>query len=343
MLDLQNARIALVGLGEMGRRFARLIENKNGLEIVAAVDVDPSKVGQELSAVAALKAHSGVRISDDLDFILQEANPDLSIVATTSFITEVFPLIEKCVKSGSHVITPCEEMIYPKARFPQLAKRIDESAKENGVAVLGAGVNPGFFSDTLIITLTGICIDIQRIRSARMNDMSWGPMYSLRQLGVGFTIDEFDKRLTDGTIAGHVGFHESIHMIADSVGWEIEEVRASTKPIVSKTHRKADIGLEVHPGMSAGTSQLAQGIMHGRPVIELELQQQIRPEAEGVQIGDYIWIKGEPEINQAIRPGVSGGTSTAAIVVNQIPKLLKAQPGLYSMKDMLVPSFFIRI
>lgn len=69
----------------------------------------------------------------------------------------------------------------------------------------------------------------------------------------------------------------------------------------------------------------------------------IRPEGEGIEIGDYTWIKGEPEINEVIRPGVLGRTSTGAIVVNQIPKLLRAKPGLYSMKDIAVPTFFTRI
>jgi hypothetical protein len=54
--------------------------------------------------------------------------------------------------------------------------------------------------------------------------MSRGPIYSLRQLGVGFTLEEFEKGVNDGTIAGHVGFHESIHMIADAIGWEIGDI-----------------------------------------------------------------------------------------------------------------------
>ncbi len=62
------------------------------------------------------------------------------------------------------------------------------------------------------------------------------------------------------------------------------------------------------------------------------------PNLEGVNTGDYIWIEGTPAINMAIKPEIPGGLGTIAMAVNMIPKVIAAQPGLVSMKDLPVPS-----
>jgi 4-hydroxy-tetrahydrodipicolinate reductase len=234
-------------------------------------------------------------------------------------------------------------MIYPRAQYPKIAAKIDSLARRYKVAVIGTGANPGFFPDTLILVLTGVCLRVDKIRSARINDMGWGSTSVLKSLGVGFTPEEFERGVRDGTIAGHVGFHESIRMIADRIGWKIAEVQIDRKPIVSKTRRVADIGLEVNPGICAGCAETAKGISDGKSVIELELIQQIRPEAEGVEIGDFVWIEGEPSINEAIKPGIRGGVSTAAMLVNTIPKVLQAEPGLHNSARLPYPHYFTRL
>lgn len=336
-------RVALIGLGDMGRRVAAALVSREGLRIVGAVDSDPTKVGRELSEYTNLGEVSGVKIESDVRKMLKRARPNVTIISTASFVKDVAPLVDAAVRAGSNVITPSEEMVYPWAQHSAVADRLDRLAKRRGVSVVGAGANPGFFPDALVIALTGICTRVDRIRSARINDMGWGSMSVLKSLGVGFTPDEFEKGVRDGAISGHVGFHESIRMIADTIGWKIDRIEIDKKPVVSKTRRVADIGLEVNPGICAGCAETAKGISHGKSLVELELIQQIRPEAEGIEIGDFVWVEGEPNINEAIKPGIRGGVSTAAMLVNSIPRCLDARPGLHSVMELPFPGYFAQL
>ena len=72
-------------------------------------------------------------------------------------------------------------------------------------------------------------------------------------------------------------------------------------------------------------------------MIELVHPQQVHPEMEGVETGDYIDIEGTPEINLAIKPEIPGGLGTVAIAVSMIPAVINARPGLVTMADLPVP------
>ncbi len=77
--------------------------------------------------------------------------------------------------------------------------------------------------------------------------------------------------------------------------------------------------------------------MEGEERITLEHPQQVNPEFEGIETGDYIWIEGEPDINLSIKPEIPGGAGTVAMAVNMIPHVLNAPPGLVSVTDLPLP------
>src|SRR5699024_3464640 len=224
-----------------------------------------------------------------------------------------------------------------QAQEPKLAKELDRIGKENKVTVLGTGINPGLIMDLLVIALTGACTDIDYIKAKRVNDLSpFGPAVMGEQ-GVGNTLDEFKKRVEDNTLSGHVGFPESINMIADAIGWKLtDKVKQTKEPIVSNVYRKTP-HVEVEPGKVAGCRMMGYGYMEEEVKMEMEHPQQIEPQLEGVNTGDYINIKGIPDISMAIKPEVPGGIGTIAMCVNMIPQVINASPGLKTMLDLPVP------
>ncbi|MCG4587150.1 NADP-binding protein, partial [Anaerosalibacter bizertensis] len=124
-----------------------------------------------------------------------------------------------------------EEMAYPQAQEPELAAKLNEIARENGVTILGTGINPGLIMDLLVVALTGACIDVDHIKAERVNNLSpFGPAVMSEQ-GVGITEEEFNSRVKDGSLAGHVGFPESVNMISDALGWKLSgEVKQTMEP-----------------------------------------------------------------------------------------------------------------
>ncbi|MDP3058278.1 MAG: NADP-binding protein, partial [bacterium] len=175
------------------------------------------------------------------------------------------------------------------------------------------------------------------IKAVRINDLSpFGPTV-MRTQGVGTTPEEFARGIESGAIVGHVGFPESMEMIASALGWKLDRIEQVKEPIISKTYRETP-HIKVSPGMVAGCKHIAYGYMNGKCVIALEHPQQIRPEAEAIETGDYIDISGVPNIHMGIKPEIPGGIGTMAMVVNMILPLLKATPGLKTMMDLPVPA-----
>ena len=227
-------------------------------------------------------------------------------------------------------------MAFPKAQNPELAAELDKIAKANGVTVLGTGINPGLIMDLLVVCLTGCMIDVEHIEAKRVNSLSpFGPAV-MEEQGVGITVEAFENGVKDGSLAGHVGFAESIGMIGEAIGWKVEKFEQQMKPIVTDVDRKSPYGF-AKAGDVAGVNMTGQGYVDGQVKIDMIHPQQIEPEMVGVHTGDYVTIQGTPPINMANKPEVEGGLGTIAMCVNMIPHVINSAPGLKTMIDLPVP------
>lgn len=334
---MSKIRVLQWGLGAMGGGMARLMLEKEGLEIVAAVDARPDFVGKDLGAVLEVGRTLGVTVTSDADSVLEKDKVDLVLLATTSWTKEQMPDLRKILNAGINCISIAEELAAPEAQNPDLAQELDDLAKRNGVSLLGTGVNPGFVLDLLVVALSGGCHSVERIEASRVNDLSpYGPTVMKTQ-GVGTTPEAFKKGVAEGSIVGHVGFPESIRMISDALGLGVDRIEETREPIISRTHRETR-HVKVAPGMVAGCAHIGIGYRGAREVVKLIHPQQVRPELENQETGDYIHIYGKPEIHMAIKPEVAGGLATVGIAVNMIPHVVAATPGVKRMIDLPAPA-----
>lgn len=336
-MERDNVKVIIWGLGSMGKGMAEMLLNKKGVDIVGVV-ARGAKIGKSMYELLDVeKGNRNDVIMGSFEDVITEKAADVVLLCTDSLTSENFDKIKYIVEKKINVVSTAEEMSYPKAQQPELAKEIDRLAKENGVSVLGTGINPGLIMDLLVLTLTGACMDVQSIKAERVNNLSpFGPTV-MREQGVGMKLDTFNKKVEEGTLAGHVGFPESIHMIADALGWELSgEIELSRAPIVSTVFRKAPYA-DVQIGDVAGCNMKGFGYVDGELKLEMLHPQQVEPQLEGGKTGDYITIKGTPDINMAITPEVPGGIGTIAMVVNMIPHTINARPGLKTMIDLPVP------
>ncbi len=333
---MEKIKVGLWGLGSMGSGMAKFLVDKKGIEIRAAVANRESKAGKDLGELLGLDKKLNVKVSNQPAEVFTE-ELDVVLHATTSFVREAFPQLELLINKKINVISIAEELAYPAAVDEKLANKLAEIAKENDVSVLGTGINPGFVLDLLIITMSGACAVVNKISASRVNDLSpFGPTV-MRTQGVGTTVEEFEKGVKEGKIVGHIGFQQSINMIADRLGWELDEIVETREAIISNTERETP-HVKVKPGMVAGCKHIARGIKDGEELIVLEHPQQIQPEKEGTDTGDYIKIEGEPDINLANKPEIPGGIGTMATAINMIPQIINAEAGMLTMKDLPVPS-----
>ena len=330
-------RIVILGTGQMGSGIARLLLEKQGLQLVGAYGRRAERAGMDLGRAIGLERDLGIPVSGELSAVIEQAKPHVAIQATCSRLDDAWEEIMMLVKQGIHVISIAEEMAYPAAKSPSLAQELHQLAIENRVSVLGTGINPGFVLDLLVIMLSGVCAEVQAITARRVNDLSpYGPTVLASQ-GVGLTPMAFERGLKDGTVVGHIGFVQSINMIAAALGWEIEHIEQVREPIVSETSRETPF-INIEPGQVAGCLHTATAYRQGKAVITLIHPQQIDPSLDGLETGDSIEITGTPNVRLAGSPEIPGGQGTAALAVNMIPRVLSAKAGLYSMVDLPVPA-----
>jgi len=337
MKHSRNVKVAIWGFGAMGRGIASMLLKKTGVEISGVLN-RTKEIGNEIHDVLGIKrtAHPAIKITNKIEDVIFKKSCDVVVLCTDSFTKEAYDKIKLCLENKLNVISTAEEFAYPQAQQPKLAEELDKIAKANGVTALGTGINPGFILDYLIIALTGTCESVDSIVAKRINDLSPFGTAVMHEQGVGITQNEYNTRTKDGTLAGHVGFPESINMVADAIGWKIDKLEETKEAIVSNTHRKTPYAV-VEPGNVAGIRQQGYGYVGKDLKIHMDHPQQILPETENVHTGDYINIKGVPNISMAITPEIPGGIGTISMSVNMIPFVINADAGVVTMLDLPVP------
>ena len=324
-------RVIQMGLGPIGRRLVEYLAEHRGFELVGALDIDPGLSGRDAGEVSGID-RLGVKITGDSKAALA-TDADVVLLTTASHMDALMPQLEACICAGKSVVSTCEELAHPFETAPALAKRIDQLAKKHDVVVLGTGVNPGFLMDALPTFLSSVCRDVKSIRVERYQDASIRRLPFQQKIGAGLSPAEFEEKRKSGRIR-HVGFTESLRMIARALGWELERVDDEVAPVIAEKAVRSRF-IEVAAGSCAGLRQIGHGWVDGKPLITLELQAYIgHPDPR-----DTVIIDGTPPIRSTIEGGVDGDVATCSMVINAISAALSAPPGLRTMLDIPLTSW----
>jgi 4-hydroxy-tetrahydrodipicolinate reductase len=293
---------------------------------VGAIDIDPGKSGRDLGELLG-GAPFGVAVSADAAATLAATRPDVVLHTTSSSLERVAPQLYEIIAAGAHVVSTCEELSFPWTAQPQLAADLDVAARREGVTLLGTGVNPGYAMDALPLMLTGPCAAVRAVNVLRVVDAGKRRAPLQRKVGAGLSVEAFEARVREGTVR-HVGLPESLHMIVTSLGWRLDRAENLIEPVIAREPVKTDY-VDVQPGQVAGVRQVASGFAGEREVVRLELRMYVgAPDPQ-----DTVELDSDPPVHMTIAGGLHGDIATAAIVVNAIPSVVRAVPGLASMAD----------
>jgi len=322
------------GLGPIGAAVARQVASRPGFKIVGAVDSDPSMAGRDLADVIGLARRVGVRVDDNPTRALKASKPHVVVHCTASTLKAAMADFEAILRAKAAVVSTTEELSYPGYTHIRQARQLHTLAKKAKVAIVGTGVNPGFAMDALPIALTAVCERVDRIQISRVQDARLRRLPFQQKIGAGLTTEQFQKKADEG-IVRHVGFTESIAMIADALGWTLDRITDDVHPKLATVTISSEF-LAVDPGYVCGIVQDGVGYRKGQPVVRMHLEAYLgAPESY-----DTVDIEGSPRLSMKIPGGIPGDLATASIVVNSIPKVLSAAPGLHTMRDLPLPSFF---
>ena len=329
----KKIRAIQYGIGPIGASILKLMREKEAIEIIGAIDSDPAKVGKDLGeVVGASDAPWGIKVSGDSKGVLEQS-ADVVMHTTSSSLPKVMDQLLAAMEVGSCIVSTCEELSYPYRTHPELALQLDKSAKENGVALVGTGVNPGFVMDKLVVTLAAVSQRVEHAKALRIVDASKRRLPLQKKIGAGLSVEDFRARVQEGTIK-HVGLPESVAMVADSLGLRVDEITETIEPKVA-TERVQTEFLTVEPGQAAGVHQIARGLSEGKELIYMELQMYVGAKDPA----DTVELKGHPNISLVIPGGSHGDIATASVAVNSIPSILEAPSGLRTSRDLPIGFF----
>jgi 4-hydroxy-tetrahydrodipicolinate reductase len=172
-------------------------------------------------------------------------------------------------------------------------------------------------------------ITVHRVQDARARRLPFQ-----QKIGAGLTPEQFNKEVARGTIR-HVGLAESITMIADAMGWRLDRITDDITPKIAGSTVSSEY-LAVDAGYVSGIIQDGVGYRHGTPVIKLHMEAYLgAPESY-----DSATIDGAPRLTMTVQGGIPGDIATTSIVVNSIPRVIAAPPGLQTMRHLPLMSYF---
>ena len=326
-------KVIQIGFGPLGVQTAKFIAKKSTIKTVAVVDNDPDLYNKNINDFSS-DLDNKICISNSVNEALKNINekPDVAIITTVSSLKEIYNQINEVVKHNINIISTCEELSYPWKTDPALSKKLNDLCKLNNVACLGTGVNPGFLMDYLPSVLSTVCKEINKIRIYRVQDASFRRIPFQKKIGAGLDLSEFKNKELEGTLR-HVGLTESLHLLAKSLNFDIDNVTETLNPVICKSDLNGSINIK--KGCARGVEQIAYGYLNSEVVIEMQFKAAVGESRSF----DRIEVDGIPSFVSEIEGGINGDIATCSIAINSIKIIMKASPGLHTMADIAVPGY----
>jgi hypothetical protein len=290
-------RVALYGAGQVSRNVAAILARRAGVDVLGPFGRDARE--------RALRSGA-----------------DVVVIATTSFLREIADDVREAAASGSNVLTTAEEAAFPWAVDAALADELDRLARGRGVTVLGAGLNPGFPFDALLLTAMGPAPAVESIRVERVVDLSGFGDAVKRRIGIGWTAEEFEEGRASGRITGHIGFPQSMRIVAGRLGVELERVDREIEPLLGPD------------GRTGGFEQRYAGVAAGRPWFRALFTGHVELASIGRAPRDELWIEGPVPLHYVIEPGLNPQTGASAMIANSLRRVVAAPPGWLTVGDL---------
>ncbi|MDG2028279.1 MAG: hypothetical protein P8J50_14320 [Acidimicrobiales bacterium] len=342
-------RVVVWGTGNVGRTSIRTVLAHADLELVDVIVHAPEKVGRDAGELADIGT-TGVLATDDIQAVL-DRGPDAIVYAASGDTrpAEALDDVLRTLRAGASVVTPAiYGLLHPASADPRLRAQVDEACEEGGSSFYVSGIDPGWAQDILPLLISGVGGQIDEIRMQELFDYSTydAPEIVREVIGFGKPMDFLPPMLIPSVPTMIWG--PMIRTVADGLGVELDDITES----VERLPLEADV--ETIQGLfEAGTQGAFRfevtGIVDGAPRLVVEHVTRISPElvphwpqpGPGKAGEHRLVIEGRPRIELSIHatdgtdnPADGGNATAAARLVNAIPALVDAAPGVKGTGDL---------
>jgi 4-hydroxy-tetrahydrodipicolinate reductase len=338
-------RVIQWSTGNVGRFALRAILGHPELELVGVWVSSAAKAGRDAGELCG-RPPTGIRATTDADALIARAADCVCYTATADL--RPFEAIEdlcRILASGKNVVSSSVvPLVHPQSFFPEVRDRLADACRRGGTSFFTSGIDPGFANDLLPLVLSGLCERWEEIRILEIINYATydQPQVLFETMGFGKPLEHTPLLLTPGTLAFAWG--GTLRLLADGLGVALDAIREryERRPAV----RPIRIGAHtVEPGTAAALRFEVQGIVAGRPALVVEhvtrLDDALAPEWPQSRGSYRVVIRGTPTMRCELEfedergdHAVGGVQLTATRLVNAIPAVCRARPGLLSALDL---------
>ncbi|MGH3724330.1 MAG: NAD(P)H-dependent amine dehydrogenase family protein [Mycobacterium sp.] len=343
-------RVALIGTGNCGSLALRHLIEDQRFDLTGIWVSSEAKVGKDARELAGVEGDVGITATNDLDAIIAD-KPDCVVYCAMgdTRLPEAMADVRRILAAGINVVGSAPGLLqYPWQVMPdKYIQRVEESAREGASTIFITGVDPGFATDLLPFALAGTCRSIQQIRTMEIADYASydGATVMFDVMGFGNQIGDFPILFQPGVLS--IAWGTAIRQLAAGLGVDIDEIKDSVEQEPAPEDFDVAVG-RIAKGTVAALRFQIEGMVKGAPVVVVEhitrLRADLRPDwAQPAQEGGSyrVEITGEPSYVMDVCPTSRFGDhnyaailAAAGRIVNAIPGVIAAQPGIRTTLDM---------
>jgi 4-hydroxy-tetrahydrodipicolinate reductase len=331
--------------GNVGRYALRQILDHPELELAGVLVTNPAKESRDAGELCGRPA-TGVRATRDAEALL--AAPADCVVYTATADRRPFEAvadIARILASGKNVVSSSVVgLVHPRSLGERVTEQLEEGCRKGESSLLTSGIDPGFANDLLPLVLSGLCGTWEEIRVQEIiNYASYAqPEVLFETMGFGRPLDHTPIVLMPGAL--RFAWGGTVQLLARGLGLALDEIR-ETHERRPATRRLEIQGHVVEPGTLAALRFEVQGVVGGRPALVVEhvtrLDDELAPDWPSGKGCYRVLVKGVPGMRCEFEfwdehgdHAVGGVVLTATRLVNAIPAVCEAPPGLLSALDL---------
>lgn len=343
-------RVIQWSTGNAGKKALRGILRHPELELVGVHAHSPAKVGRDAAELCGLDTPTGVVATNDANALLAlDADCVCYTAQGETRIRETIGDLCRMLAAGKNVVnTAVVSLVYPPFSSPKLRERLEAACAEGGSSFFTSGFDPGWSGDVIPLALAACCERVDGVRVSELMDYSTyaDPDFTGVYFGYGRPLDFAAPLLQPGMLKG--GWGGMVLLLADAFGMKLDEIREEHERLPAPETFDTAMG-RIEKGTCAALRFEVQGMVDGRPALVAahvnRLRDDIGPHWDrlsgGKKSGYKIQVTGSPSFTCEIEPlgedgdhNTAGITGTAMRVVNAIPAVCAAKPGVLSILDL---------
>lgn len=343
-------RVIQWGAGAVGMHALRFVTESRDLELVGAKCFTAGKAGRNVGDLLG-GPPVGVALTQDTDTLLALPadvvlymprdvflDPTVPDSPAAAWVDEVVRILE----SGKNVVSPLQSAMHWRqlADGETLRQRLEAACLAGGVTAFFTGLDPGFISDCLAMTVASSSGSISQIRTLEVIDYDGYPgTDTIASMGFGHAAIGGSDASDDSLVPS---WGCALWLVADSLGVELDDIVLATDTVAAPESFTSEGGLRIDKGTVAAMRWSLTGIVDGEPLIEATHVARMRADMApdwpmiGAKGGYRVEIDGNPPLRAELPLGLDGGTGTclgdalvmtAARCVNAIQTVVDAPPG----------------